>query len=401
MRPDGFELWETQEAVEACRIALGVTEEQERRWRWEGLLLRAEQVSNRYSGSFVFYEPGYCAQMEAAAALYRIKHRAAYVGRQLWLQGFRVDEVYWLPWLKRSATTFDLLAPRIAPFLDRDDMPVVGLAKGKLHGPIGSRVEARVSGDARTALLWVMLDVAAGRFDGFEHHVYVASKHKRPLKADDRPLDHNAVLSAMDIAAADNEVIGGKRLNFDKEIERTLKEISKAFVSGSMCELLENHLVIEEARDDALNGLRIGVALYDAMSWIYGPRAFDARLIAWIAKKLPDAFLPMAILGIARLRRTRPDALLSSADIAALAVRAEEMKDASLAIKQLRDTDPRFREVFAGRRLRAALTDPAIYAALLRDISRIVGGPDFTRPQIAFSDFRREENLFPRKLKVA
>src|SRR5579871_3819750 len=107
MRPDGFELWETQEAVEACRIALGVTEEQERRWRWEGLLLRAEQVSNRYSGSFVFYEPGYCAQMEAAAALYRIKHRAAYVGRQLWLQGFRVDEVYWLPWLKGRAIIFN------------------------------------------------------------------------------------------------------------------------------------------------------------------------------------------------------------------------------------------------------------------------------------------------------
>ena len=59
--------WESQAEVDACLRETGVTMDQVRRWRREGLLLDVEQAwPEAYHGSEVSYPASTCAQIKAA-----------------------------------------------------------------------------------------------------------------------------------------------------------------------------------------------------------------------------------------------------------------------------------------------------------------------------------------------
>jgi hypothetical protein len=73
--------WETQAEVDAFLADSGVTMDQVRRWRREGLLSKEIDWSPQdYHGSVVRYPKGTCAQIRAAAALFKEKRRVDYVG---------------------------------------------------------------------------------------------------------------------------------------------------------------------------------------------------------------------------------------------------------------------------------------------------------------------------------
>ena len=92
--------WESQAQVDAVLAELDLSMDQVRRWRREGLLPDVIQESQAYRGSVVRYPKGTCAQMRTAAALFKDKSRADYVGIRLWRRGFPVDEKYWRPRLR-------------------------------------------------------------------------------------------------------------------------------------------------------------------------------------------------------------------------------------------------------------------------------------------------------------
>ena len=85
---------ESQAEVDAVLAETGVTMDQVRRWRREGLLPDVVQDQQAYRGSVVLYPKGTCAQIRAASALFKQKNRVDYVGLRLWMHGFPVDEKY-------------------------------------------------------------------------------------------------------------------------------------------------------------------------------------------------------------------------------------------------------------------------------------------------------------------
>jgi hypothetical protein len=105
---------ENQAEVDAVLAETGVTMDQVKRWRREGLLPDVVQDQQAYRGSVVLYPKGSCAQIRAASALFKQKNRVDYVGLRLWRQGFPVNERYWRPRVKRlgRASEMDLRTTR-------------------------------------------------------------------------------------------------------------------------------------------------------------------------------------------------------------------------------------------------------------------------------------------------
>jgi hypothetical protein len=63
---------------------------------------------------------------------------------------------------------------------------------------------------------------------------------------------------------------------------------------------------IAKARDDAKNGLLIGLYLHAANRWIYADGAFGLRFVAWIARKAPEPVIDGLALLTLRLRGLLP-----------------------------------------------------------------------------------------------
>jgi hypothetical protein len=106
-----------------CWAETGLTMDQVRRWRREGLLPEVVQDQQAYRGSVVLYPKGTCAQIRAASALFKQKNRADYVGVRLWRLGFPVDEKHWRPRLQRQGRTLDRAFPFLCGLL-RDSIEI-------------------------------------------------------------------------------------------------------------------------------------------------------------------------------------------------------------------------------------------------------------------------------------
>lgn len=95
---DVNERWETwQEIQQLCALAnASVSKDQLERWRSRGLLPKVIQVGKgRGSGSETRYPFGTANQAIAIVELLSVKEKFSFVGWQLWMRGFAVDERYW------------------------------------------------------------------------------------------------------------------------------------------------------------------------------------------------------------------------------------------------------------------------------------------------------------------
>src|ERR1700722_1946734 len=155
---------EDQAEVNAVLAETGMTMDQVRRWRREGLLPDVVQDRQAYRGSVVLYPKGTCAQIRAASALFKQKNRVDYVGLRLWRLGFPVDEKHWRPRLQRQGRTLDRAFPflmRLAQRFDRDwqSETLYDYAAKRLEpvdGFVLSRIKRRIGSDEMPALLHVI-----------------------------------------------------------------------------------------------------------------------------------------------------------------------------------------------------------------------------------------------------
>jgi hypothetical protein len=161
---------ESQAEVDAVLAETGLTMDQVRRWRREGLLPEVVQDQQAYRGSVVLYPKGTCAQIRAASALFKQKNRADYVGVRLWRLGFPVDEKHWRPRLQRQGRTLDRAFPflmRLAQRFDRNwqNETLYDYAAKRLEsvdGVVLSRIKGRVDSQDMPAVLHVIGDVVRG-----------------------------------------------------------------------------------------------------------------------------------------------------------------------------------------------------------------------------------------------
>jgi hypothetical protein len=145
--------------------------------------------------------------------------------------------------------------------------------------------------------------------------------------------------------------------NFVDVLPSALEYTAIAFSMGHFAQAAEAPAEeIAKARDDARNSLQIGLSLYDAFEWIYGPGAFDLRFIAWFARKAPDTVIDGWLLGVLRLRAV-PDAIVPTEQIAEMARQAQTIWKASKHLEWLWQHDPRYKQVLDPKRIRAAFVD--------------------------------------------
>jgi hypothetical protein len=357
--------WETQAQVDACLVATDTTMDQVRRWRREGLLPDVIQELNAYAGSIVRYPTGTCAQIAAAARLFKVKNRVPYVGWQLWWEGFPVDEKHWRPLLIEKAQFFDRTVVRIRSYLARDETRESGhtlqerLARSRVTNIVMSRIRGRQSRQSLASTIAPVIQVATGKFEQFS----ITDDETEGKKA-----ERALTIDALDLKASKTHAILGHRIHLARELPNIYKLIARAFSSGSLSDILQQpEQVIFRARDDVRNAIRVYVAQYEAMKWIYGPTAFGLRFGAWIGNKRPDWLIPLIVLGFARLRQTTNE-LSSSEEIAAMAEQAEENARSSLQLRELARTNPEFRHLITRKRLRAAFQDQPAMDRFLKEI---------------------------------
>jgi hypothetical protein len=100
---------------------------------------------------------------------------------------------------------------------------------------------------------------------------------------------------------------------------------------GRLSRHVAAHVQIAQARDDATNALQIGLSLYDALEWVYGPGAFGLRLCAWVARKITDDLIDGLTLGTLKLRAV-PGAIHSSEKLPVWQGRTDGLETARMAV---------------------------------------------------------------------
>jgi hypothetical protein len=361
---------ESQAEVDAVLAETGVTMDQVRRWRREGLLPDVLQDQQAYRGSEVLYPRGTCAQIRAASALFREKNRVEYVGLRLWRQGFPVDEKHWRRRLQQQARMLDRVIPlfmRLVQRFDRDeqDETLYDYAARRFEPTddiVLSRIKGRTDSEQRPTVLRVIGDVGTGDFDGFE----------ALIAGEEQTSDEAFTIRAFDLTNARLHSILGRKLNLIELLPSGLKNVSAAISMGNF-ERVANAPgeEIARARDDAKNSLGIALHLYEANRWIYGPGAFGLRLAAWIARKAPDALVDNMTLVMFRLRQV-PGAILPSAKIAEMAGEARKACLYSKRHEWYWLNEPRFKKILDLKRIKLAFADEIALKQWQRELNAII-----------------------------
>jgi hypothetical protein len=367
--------WESQAEVDAVLVELSLSMDQVRRWRREGLLSRDIDWSPLGRGSVVRHPKGTCAQIRAAAGLFKEKNRVGYVGLWLWRRGFPVDEKHWRPRLQKSARLLDRFLPLVMRLIDRfnrDSQSETFHDRAarefvKADDIILSRVKGRTSAENLPILLRVLSEVGTGEFHGFE-----APRHRDDDGKVWRSADETAVIGALDLTNAGSHAILGKKLNPIELLPSGLDNVSAAMSMGNFERVADAPAEeIARARDDAKNSVAIGFYLYEANRWVYGDGAFGLRFTAWIARKAPDALIDGMTLLMFRLRQV-PDAILPSDKIAEMAKQAREVFIASRKLEWLWLNDPRFSKILNPKRIKLAFADQIMLKLWQRELNATI-----------------------------
>jgi hypothetical protein len=347
--------WESQAEVDAVLSETGVTMDQVRRWRREGLLPDVIQDQQAYRGSAVLYPKGTCAQIRAASALFKQKNRVEYVGLRLWRLGFPVADKYWRPRLRLAGWVADKAARILPGFIDRFDRSsststFSEAAADQLRqgsNIVLSRIKRRVGVDRLPAFVQTIEEVGRGDFVGFGH--VVAGEEETSGRA--------TTVDALDLQPSERDSILGRRLNLLALLPTGLENVSKAISMGHFAAIADAPAEeIAKARDDAKNGVLIGFYLYEASRWIYADGAFGLRLLAWIAGKAPDRMIVGMTLLMFRLRQV-PGAILPSDKIVELAEEARKVYLYSKRHEWHWRNDPRFSKILHPKRIKLAFAD--------------------------------------------
>lgn len=358
------ENWETQAEVNQCLLQTGVSASKMARWRHEGLLPGVSQIPKTYHGSEVLYPAGTCRQIAAAARLFNVKSSVAYVGWQLWWEGYPVHERYWRPRLEKRARDIDKGLGLIRKYSVRDELQLhkktlqERVADSSATNIVMSRIRGRQADEALSTTLATLIQVAAGEFQQFS----IVDGGAANIHSDEA-----RTIEALDLDASTTDVVLDQRLKLTSALPGVLAAISRAFRSGPFTDVLTlPESEIFQARDDIRNGFRMYVAMHDTLKWIYGSAAFGLRLGAWIGKKRPDFLMPLIIIGFVRVRRMHND-LYSSEKIADMADQAELNLRLALQWWGLA-ARPEFKGIITPKRFRRALQNQPALNQFMKEI---------------------------------
>jgi hypothetical protein len=151
----------------------------------------------------------------------------------------------------------------------------------------------------------LLIEIGTEEFENFEHRA--KDETQSPGEA--------ATIKAFDFKKAGGHKIPGKKFNFIDVLPPALNNAAIAMSMGNFAQAADTPAEgIAKARDDARKTFQIGLSLYEAFEWIYGP----------------DNVIDGFVLGVLRLREV-PGAILPSDKIAEMAKDALAVWRASTA----------------------------------------------------------------------
>lgn len=326
------------------------------RWRNEGLTPRAIQ-----KGSEVWHSPSEARQALAVERVLAEKNWLDYAGTVLWAAGFDVDPKYWRPHLANADKWLNRIARLASRTLRRNDeadpdTPSDRIAALDLYAGVIHKISRRLPNGQFVTAVTVATQVMGGEFEGFD---------PSPSNRDDgaaKPI----VERALDIDLGSDHAAGGHSLKLRDGIERALADLSATQGVAGLDAFTD--LEIQNARDDMRNGLKIGLCLYEAVAWIYGPQAFGLRTAAFLARSAPIQLIFTMSVAFARLRR-RSDEFYSSDEIAAMARQTEMTWLAAGYFRDLETTHPETLKIINADRLKLSFSDPNEQENLLKDLA--------------------------------
>lgn len=323
-----------QMRTELTAAGSSITDSQIERWRRQGLLPRPEQIGRGQGrGSIVIVPPESAAQALEIQRLYAIREKRDWVGWQLWLRGYQVDNRYWKPAIEQArsdirqvrqyARNSDRITQSQLPEVEQLKVHVLAIFRNTpVYAPM-----TQIAAEMLETLLNFGKEIVLGQFSGFSRI------------GDNEPNseERSAAIAMIGAAAADRDHIGEQKLNFKGPIESILSNLSKSIGTVSRSRSMAEPSV--QARQEFLQILETAADLYRSLSWIFGQSAFGLGVINRIAAN-PAINLQAAMLLIWSPFRQMTDDILSPTEIEKLHGKTREIAELALQLRAYIDALP-------------------------------------------------------------
>jgi len=349
-----------------------ISETQIDHWCETGLMFRSQIGLGRGKGSIGLYPEIAVQQALEIERLFKVKKRAAFVGWQLWWQGYEVDDCYWRPEFEKQHAIIGRILPRLAKFLlaFRDDDFEAGDISKHIDNnalPPPTRRRALNIGPERfnTAILALLNAVT-----GMETEFY-----NDPVGGDDAYNDREDTSALLGFAQSEKDQVAGTKLNAGRALDDVLQALStipSAFAENGQCFSGASLAALNAARDDVRNIFETAAMMHDAFEWIYGKQAFGLSGAVWFAQNATPTWLAPIVIAWRQIReRDHTAAFLSSREIAQMHKSAAEMQAQSKQLKKAIEFDPALAAILTKKRLKEAFSRPEKKQKLCREIARI------------------------------
>ena len=233
-------LWDINVLAENAGVS--ISKHQLERWRFKGLLPRVQQIGKgRGAGSEVRYPVGTAQQAVAIVQLLAVKDKFDFVGWNLWLQGYLVEDRYWRPILINAArlirrTTAYVRLMEMKTQHDNSTIYEKFEVKNFANSPIYKALSS-LKPDARAYVLTTFADIALGRFSGFSSYDEIDFKIQRDNILSAIGINNNVLTKAI-----------SRNMGFYELIEPRLKDISISMRSISSNAKFLSAIEIENGR---------------------------------------------------------------------------------------------------------------------------------------------------------
>lgn len=299
------------------------------RWRREGLLPRPRQIGRgRGQGSIVAVLAASAAQALEIQRLFKIREKKDWVGWQLWLRDYAVDERYWRPALKRARAILRNVRDAARTYRNATQDREVDLSQlrknvltivsgAPLHSPL-----RLLNPEMLETLVGFGIEVLLGEFGGFS-------------RDEDGQAELAAISAMVGTQAADRSIVSGHQIDFAARIEIVLRDTSTGLQKLSRKRVLAEPS--SSSREEFISVLEIASMLYRSLTPIFGRSALGLRTFHRIAAK-PAIDMEAVMLLSWMALRDMSDSLLTRLEI-------REMREAALTLAK---SARKWREQFEG-----------------------------------------------------
>lgn len=270
--------WITAEQMRAALDAAGaqITCHQIERWRRTGLLPRPRQIGHgRGLGSHCVAPLESVAQAQEIVRLYGLREKRDWVGWQLWLRGFQVDERYWREPIESARNALRQVreaGTKLGRHIGMDAGSIKAAALAMTRGTVLYAPIAKLHPEMVETVIGYGIEIVNGKFAGFS-----LDGNAKPNRK-----DLNAAIETIGATAAERHKIAGDGIDFSKLIEPALQEISQA-----LSRIMRQQKIGEpslEARREFLVGLELGIELNRHFKADFGRNAFGLGKFSRIAE---------------------------------------------------------------------------------------------------------------------